>query len=144
MQQAGKLPTWEQVEGLENAGLLAEKTRDSLAIVNFVKYHLQDNSLFIGAADESGDYETALINPETGRFHRLTSQLDENGITIRDEGGNTRKVLTDDERIYNRMAREYQYDHIDKTQAGRIETTSSAVVHLINRPLLLIKDPIEN
>ncbi|WP_288865165.1 hypothetical protein [Xylanibacter muris] len=137
LQQQGKLPTWEQVEAWEEAGLTAEKTRDSLAIVDFVKYHLQDNALFIGATAESGDYETALINPETGRFHRLTSKLDENGIVIRDEAGNTRHVLISNERLYNRMAREYQYDGIDKTQAGRIETTSSAVVHLIDQPLLI-------
>jgi hypothetical protein len=139
LQRAGKLPTWEQVDADEDAGNLTAKTRDSLAIVNFVKYHIQDNALFIGAAEESGDFETAVIDPSTERFYRVNATLQSDGIVLRDHAGNTRRVVTTDPRLYNLVAREYQFDNSDATKANNIETSSSAVIHLISEPLLIQK-----
>ena len=145
MQDAKKLPTWEQVEAYENAGNLSAKTRDSLKIVNFVKYHIQDNALFIGAEKDSADFETAVIDPSTERFYRLTANLTDKGISIVDQAckkdpNHKRqpvKVVTTNPRLYNLMAREYQYDTSDAKKANNIETSSSAVIHLIDKPLLL-------
>ena len=123
----------------EDAGNLTAKTRDSLAIVNFVKYHIQDNALFIGAAEESGDFETAVIDPSTERFYRVNATLQSDGIVLRDHAGNTRRVVTTDPRLYNLVAREYQFDNSDATKANNIETSSSAVIHLISEPLLIQK-----
>jgi hypothetical protein len=145
LQDAKKLPTWDQVEAYENAGNLSAKTRDSLKIVNFVKYHIQDNALFIGAEKDSADFETAVIDPSTERFYRLTANLTDDGITIVDQAckkdpNHKRqpvKVVTTNPRLYNLMAREYQYDTADAKKANNIETSSSAVIHLIDKPLLL-------
>ena len=145
LQDAKKLPTWDQVEAYENAGNLSAKTRDSLKIVNFVKYHIQDNALFIGAEKDSADFETAVIDPSTERFYRLTANLTDDGITIVDQAckkdpNHKRqpvKVVTTNPRLYNLMAREYQYDTADAKRANNIETSSSAVIHLIDKPLLL-------
>jgi hypothetical protein len=35
------------------------------------------------------------------------------------------------------MAREYQYNDSDASKAANIETSSSAVIHLIDKPLLI-------
>ena len=137
LQDAGKLPTWEQVERHEETGNLQAKTRDSLAIVNFVKYHIQDNALFIGAASESGDYETQQVNPKTERFYRLRATLDENGISVKDESGATHNVVTKNPALYNLQAREYQYNSRDASTANQLITSSSAVIHLIDSPLLI-------
>ncbi|MBR1547902.1 MAG: fasciclin domain-containing protein [Prevotella sp.] len=137
MQRSGKLSSWETVEAYEEAGNLTAKTRDSLQIVNFVKYHIQDNALFIGAETESGDFETAVVDPTTERFYRVSAQLTDDGITVRDHAGNTRHVVTTNPALYNQMAREYQYNTQDAASANMIETTSSAVIHLIDQPLLI-------
>ena len=39
--------------------------------------------------------------------------------------------------LYNLMAREFLYTESDAARATNIETSSSAVVHLIDEPLLL-------
>ncbi|MGN1263951.1 MAG: fasciclin domain-containing protein [Prevotella sp.] len=133
----GKLPTWEQVEMEREAGQYNKVTADSAKIVDFVKYHIQDNALFIGAGSTSGDFETAVIDPSTERFYRLTVSADNSGITINDVAGNTRHVLTNDKNLYNLMAKEWQYNSQDASLAGEIETSSSAVIHLIDGPLML-------
>ena len=137
LQKSGKLSSWEKVDAYEEAGDHDAKVRDSLQIVNFLKYHIQDNALFIGAEEETGDYETATIDPRTERFYRVNARLEADGITIRDNVGNTRKVVTTDPRLFNLMAREYQYNTQDAASASLIETSSSAVIHLIDQPLLI-------
>ncbi len=137
LQRQGKLSTWEAVEAFEEAGNLTAKSRDSLQIVNFVKYHIQDNALFIGAADDSGDFETAVIDPSTERFYRVSARLSDDGITIVDHAGNTRRVVTSNPNLYNIAAREFQYNSADATRATMIETSSTAVIHLIDKPLMI-------
>ena len=137
LQDEGKLSSWEKVDAFEEMGNMTAKTQDSLQIVNFLKYHIQDNALFIGANTEDGDFETAVIDPSTQRFYRLNAVLGETGITLRDHAGNTRHVVTSNPQLYNLMAREFQYNSSDATQATNIETSSSAVIHLIDEPLML-------
>ena len=143
LQRAGKLSTWEKVEAYEEAGNMSAKTRDSLQIANFVKYHIQDNALFIGAEPDEADYETAVIDPSTERFYRLSAKLTETGIELIDQAskvsGNRQPahVVTTNPALYNLMAREYQYNSSDPMGATNIETSSSAVIHLIDKPLLI-------
>ena len=136
LQDEGKLSSWDKVGDYEEEGNLTAKTRDSLQIVNFLKYHIQDKAFYIGAQEEQDDYETALIDPVTERFYRISVALQSDGITLKDNAGNTRKVLTSDPNLYNLMAREYQYKEQDASKANNIETSSSAVIHLIDGPLL--------
>lgn len=139
MQDAGKLPTWEQVLANTNA---ESRRNDSIRIERFLKYHIQDNALFIGATPEkASDYETSLINPKalTPRFFKLNVELTDNGIIIKDEvdkkKGTSHRVLTDNPALINLQAREYQYNSSDVNNATMLYTTSSAVVHLIDSPL---------
>ena len=110
---------------------------DSTAIVNFVKYHIQDNAVFVGASPAEGDFETSVIDPKTERFYKLHVNATGDAITVTDNQGNTRRVVTTDGSLYNQMAREFQYNAADARRATQIETSSSAVVHLIDGPLLI-------
>lgn len=143
------IPTNESIRELINSGQLidpdvmeqmkesgADISSDSLRLVNFVKYHLQDYALVIGAENTSSDYETAMIDQSTGGFVRLNVTADSNNITIKDKRGNVRHVLTNDEFLYNRFAREYIYPGKNAADAGDIETNSSAVIHQIDGPLI--------
>jgi hypothetical protein len=143
MQDAHLLPTWEQVDAYEEAGNLSAKTRDSLKIMNFLKYHIQDNALFIGAEKDSADFETAVIDPTTERFYRVTAELTDDGISIydqackKDKSRAPVKVVTTNPNLFNLVAREYQYNSTDAKNADQIDTSSSAVIHLIDKPLSL-------
>src|SRR5574344_214839 len=132
LEKAGTLPTWEKVEEEEKSEDYTAKSADSLKIVNFLKYHIQDNALFIGAGSQSGDYETATVNPSTERFYKLTVNADNTTLTVKDLFGNERHVLTSNSSLYNLMAKEYQLNSKDAKNATNIETSSSAVVHLID------------
>jgi len=149
---AGKLHTWEDVgeldaEDPDQQKLIAEYTEE---IENFLRYHIQDNSLFIGANNiVSKDdqqksvvevqYETAFIDKVENRFNRVSVTLEPNGesIRIKDAAGNERHVMTEKPGLYNLMAREYTYRGANKANASIIYSSSSAVVHLIDRPLLI-------
>jgi uncharacterized surface protein with fasciclin (FAS1) repeats len=150
LQKAGTLSTWDQVETKREAGDLSGATRDSLGIVNFLKYHIQDNALYIGAENESGEYETSLINDKTRRFMMLKSSLKDDVIEVRDandqndaSGATFHKVqkltyVDDDGKekpLYNIQAREYLYEGENPQTATQLYTTSSAVIHLIDKPL---------
>ena len=143
LQKEGKLSSWEQVEADHEAGNTAQATADSLNIVNFLKYHIQDNALYIGAQTESGDFETSLINSKTKRFYMLKSELKDDSIDVIDATGTrhtvSKRTYTADDgtkkELYNIQAREYLYDNRDATTATNLYTTSSAVIHLIDSPL---------
>ena len=139
LQKDGKLSSWEQVETDHAVGNAAQAATDSLNIVNFLKYHIQDNALYIGAQNESGNYETALINSKTKRFYMLQTALKDDSIEVTDATGVkhtvTKKTDTSGKDLYNIQAREYLYDNKDATTATNLYTTSSAVIHLIDSPL---------
>lgn len=137
LHDSGKLPTWEDVDQAAQAGNDAKRMADSTAIVNFVKYHIQDNAVFVGASPAEGDFETSVIDPKTERFYKLHVNATGDAITVTDNQGNTRRVVTTDGSLYNQMAREFQYNAADARRATQIETSSSAVVHLIDGPLLI-------
>ena len=123
------------MEAEKEAGFAEQAQSDSLAIVNFLKYHIQDNSLVIGGGTDDDDHETALIDSEAHRFHQLHSKLTATGLTVRDNTGSEAHVMTDSG-LYNLMAREYQYMGTSAINARMLQTTSSAVIHLIDKPLM--------
>lgn len=142
LQKSGKLPTWDDVEKRELAG--ETEQADSLAnlIEDFIKYHIQDNSFFIGEGNDSGEYETAAYRIEKQdastkpviSYYKLKTTVNNDGITIVDGSGATHKVVKTNG-LYNIMAREYQYDAGDANNAGNIYTSSHAVIHQIDGAL---------
>ena len=133
--KSGELSTWDQVEQARENGDPERATADSLAIVSFLRYHIQDNSLMIGGGTAEDDFETALIDAKTHRFYHVHSQLDGNSLTIRDNAGNVANVMTSTG-LYNLMAREYQFNANTNENANQIQTTSSVIIHQIDRPLM--------
>ena len=135
LQKEGKLPTWEQVDNWEEDS--PQRQRDSLAIENFIKCHIQDNALFIGAQPQEEDgYETAYIGA-SGKFDRVFTTLTKDDIIIKKTQTDTKpcKVIKK-AGLYNIMAREYQLEGTDKNTATSVYTTSSAVIHLIDGSLM--------
>lgn len=113
---------------------------------NFVKYHIQDNSVYYGAefkidtihtSSREANYETAFMKP-SGQFAKLAVRSESDGIYVgdqvsKDAGTNYKswaKVVTADSRLYNIMCREYEY-----SGTTELETSSYAVIHLIDKPL---------
>jgi hypothetical protein len=107
-------------------------------MLDFVKYHIQDNSIFVDkvVGDEfaSGRYESAKTNPNTGRSYKLTVTNDGTDLTVQGVCSNAQKV--NKEKMYNTMAREYWLNKAKVEEATLLETSSSVVLHAIDHPLL--------
>ena len=109
---------------------------------NFVKYHIQDNSVYVGGefkidtihvSDVYAHYETAYMN-EKSQFEKLAVRSFRNGgITMKDVLNKEHNVVTSDKRYYNIMCREYEYNA--KSRPDQLETSSYAVIHMIDTPL---------
>ena len=134
LQDSGKLPTWDMVEEEEDPEL-----KDSLVneIENFIKYHIQDNAYYIGQGSVNGEFETSAYKVTDGNlsYYKLRTRVSNDGIQVTDGNGNSCKVVNTPG-LYNIMAREYQFDAPDATQATNIYTSSFAVVHLIDGALM--------
>lgn len=136
---AGKIYTWDQISDMEESGAVPpEGIEDMKAQLNaFLRYHIQDNSLFLGMdyQNEGGsstftrNYETAIMNEESQKFYTLKVEMKPESLQITDLKGNTRHVLTDSPETYNWPAREYQI------QGDNLSTSAFAVVHVIDGPL---------
>lgn len=134
----GQVMTWEMLEEKELSGeippegIVAEKEK----INNFLRYHIQDNSLYLGmdykneggASEFIRNYETAVMNTQTMKFYTVKAEMKENALQVTDLKGNTRHVITSSADMYNLPAREYQLN-------GGISTSAFAVIHMIDGPL---------
>lgn len=127
---ANQLPTWEQVDMAET-----DEEKDSLSneIELFLKYHIQDNSVYLGMGNDSAKYETAayLVEDDNLLYQKLSAISSNDGIKIIDQAGNTHNVVKTPG-LYNIMVREYQYDDADATRASNLYTSSFAVIHQID------------
>lgn len=131
------------------------KKRDEL--MNFVKYHIQDNSVIANAKFDAGykddgspatiaNYETAYMKT-VGKNQQFVKLKVEGGkdIKITDVNGNTRNVLkqtgSKGHPLFNILCREYEFKvgtnsgTITDVSTAMIETSSYAVIHLIDGPL---------
>ena len=146
---AAGLPTMEQAEEFilsqeENYAFDEDDYRDSIRaiIADFVNYHIQDNSVYVGGGHNVGNYETSTLDEETGTFCRLSVVGTNSDITVTDGAGNVQKVLTEDPKLYNIMTRDYLFDASDLQQSKLIETSSFAVIHHVKDALYHHKDQV--
>ena len=130
----GYLPTWEDWLKAEAEG--RTKDQDSIAniIHNFVRYHIQDNSVYIGGDPVNAvKYETGKLNPKNKRFYSLEVTASATDMTVTDQEGNVRTVVKN-KGNYNKTCREYWIGGSGSNRS--IYTSSNAVVHQISGYLL--------
>ena len=144
---------------VKNTGCCAgdSAARISEVLLDFVKYHIQDNSLFLDQGFNAGEYysgKTALIQAtdaledgtvvETGKYtpgrpYKIkVESLSPTEMTVRDNVGNVRHIETANG-LYNMMAREYWYKGASNGTPYRTEldqSSSFVVVHAIDGPLI--------
>ncbi|MBO4315654.1 MAG: fasciclin domain-containing protein [Prevotella sp.] len=147
LQADGILPDWgdyddltaEQFDG-DAALLKMAQTIVSDRISNFLRYHIQDNSVFIGGEPLSKvKFETSKLNPLNSRFFSLTVSADDDKMTISDQLGNVRNVVKANG-LYNQIGREYWRQA--SGQNDLIYNASDVVVHQIDGVLLYDKEQL--
>ena len=148
LHEQGYLPYWSDVEALTSddfggnaTKLNAAKKALSSRIINFLKYHIQDNSVIIGGPDNDNvKYESFTNNKATKRFYSLTVNSDDNNMSVTDQEGNSYQVVKTPG-LYNIQGREYWIKNKD-TDSDEIYNASDVVVHQINGALIYSKDQL--
>jgi len=156
----GILPTWDDFNTYYAVSENPNATEEELAeaqvyrdviverITNFIRYHVQDNSVAINGApalDVDGnelitnDYESMMINQENGRFYPLQVTAEKNSLTILDGAGQRVSVDTTPG-FYNQLCREYWFQGSGFNR--QIYMESDAVVHRIKGALRYAKDEV--
>jgi uncharacterized surface protein with fasciclin (FAS1) repeats len=128
------LPTWEIIKQETDQSL-----KDSLSslLVNFLKYHFQDNSVYVdGSNTGTITYETAAYTLSGKKaYYKLGTKLTGDNLTLYTNANTTTTVRKADG-LYNIMARDYKFNNADLQKATAIETSSWAVIHQINDVLV--------
>jgi uncharacterized surface protein with fasciclin (FAS1) repeats len=131
-QAAGYIPTLSQWEGEGDAEVKAKMTD---ILTRFVRYHFQDNSIFIKGKKESNkEYLTATLNNTTTKFYPIYVTNTGNAISLKTSSGGSANVVTSNG-LYNLLARDIVVNNKDRNAATEIETYSYAVVHQIDNIL---------
>ncbi|MBP1540985.1 MAG: hypothetical protein ILA25_02310 [Prevotella sp.] len=143
------IPTPEELEDLYNQSAGGLETHiDSLYQIalsklrRFIRYHIQDNSVFIKGKKESyKEYLTETINEKTQLFYPVFVTNTGNTLSVRDNIGNTASVQVADGR-YNLIGRDLKFNNAsgsatkyDIQNSTLIENYTCTVVHQIDRPL---------
>ena len=108
----------------------------------FIRYHIQDNSIFIkGKKEQNKEYLTETINNDTRLFYPLFVTNTGSSISVRDNMGNTAQVSTA-ESLHNLVGRDLKLNNasgsastFDINNSTTIETYTCTVIHQIDRPL---------
>ena len=151
----GYLPTWNDYDAISStdqewkdaaknglSGLTAKQLADSAKIIikemitDFVRYHIQDNSIAIGSVlnTTTQEYESMQRNVETDRFFGLNTVLTPTSLDVTDARGETSHVVTSNG-LYNKLCREYWFKG-STSETPILYFVSSAVVHQIDGVLL--------
>ena len=138
------LPYWSDYEALaSDPALTGDKLTKARKIVlerilNFVKYHIQDNSIYIsGNPVHNTKFETSTLNPKNKRFYSVQVTADDTQLTVTDLLGNQRHVITSSANTYNLMGREYWIENSkNSNHIEQLYNASDVVLHHIDGALL--------
>jgi hypothetical protein len=158
-------------EAIQNA--IANKTIDDWDYINsisddnlrdaeidtlerFLRYHFQDNSVYIAGDAINQVYQTATLKTDDSdsyfrtyknKYFRIGVNGDGSSLTLTTENGGTANVITENS-LYNIMARDYvfsdnpqAYTEVDGSGSGKdfssstITTSSMSVIHQIDNIL---------
>ena len=149
----GVIMNWDQIRGITDS---QAKDAAMAKLERFLRYHFQDNSLFVDGETYYKLYQTATIKNDDlvtrfktykDKYYRLGITSDGGTLKLETENWGTANLIRDNG-LYNIMTRDYifsgnpqAYREIDGTGAGSefsnsaIITSSTAVIHQIDNIL---------
>jgi len=140
---ANGLPRWVDINHLDelyantNVDVSELKQEYTKKLIKFLKYHFQDNALFVDGEAKSGRFESSASSESTGLFYTINATVDGNGISVQGNyipSWSGPVTIKNTDNCINRMVREYSFN--GETVGSIISTSSYAVVHGITEPLL--------
>ena len=159
---AGLLPDWRDIvslnaqlasaSGADREKLQAQITAKTDSIDNFIRYHVQNNAIYLNRPSQTGGtFETSYM--PTNRFSTLAVDYTGNGISVtcRDGVGTAIKDAAGENLVRhvtegNHFAREYHFRAPNNAVVATLDdarvlyNSSTAVIHLLDKPLLYSQD----
>ena len=102
-------------------------------MLDFVKYHIQENAIVIDNQYESCKYASMKLNKN---YVPYKIKVESYGDNLMVEGVCSEKQAINKDKMYNKLVREYWLNNRYAGSATTIETSSSVVLHAIDHPLL--------
>jgi Fasciclin domain. len=155
----GIIKPWDSRVGIVGINDMTDKTEQTKEILNlerFIRYHFQDNSVFVDGQPVSSTYQSATMKLDDnssyfGTFKNKYYKLGVDGtgkdLTLTTENNKTAHVMTSSG-LYNIMTRDFVFNNkpsafknVDGTGSGllfstsTIYTSSTAVIHQIDAVL---------
>lgn len=156
----GKIKPWESrgpIIGINELTDATEKAAEIVKLERFLRYHFQDNSVFVDNQTVSRVYQSATIkldndathfNTFKNKYYKIGVTGTPGTMTLTTENNNTANVVTENG-LYNIMTRDFVFNNkpsafknVDGTGTGAefsssvITTSSTAVIHQINNVLI--------
>lgn len=101
-------------------------------LVNFVKYHFQDQSFYVDNVTSSGSYQTSCIDNKENVYMELSVEQTEGKMTVKGIGNASPvNVIAP----YNLLARDANYNIAPKNTATTIKNSSYIVLHQVDNVL---------
>ena len=151
---AGYLPTWDDFDNIKTyypslTDKQVKAAQDTIAniITNFVKYHVQDNSVYVGGAPcNNTSYETGTLNMKNKRFYTVNVTTDATSGSVKGLGNDA--AISFDSEYYNKPGREMWIELAGSAEEltannvyrSKIAASSYIVVHKINGVLCYSKE----
>ena len=153
------IPTWSDYDNLSTDYTLADGTplsgakliemKDSVAnIINsFIKYHIQDNSVYVGGETHTNvSYETGTLNKITNRFFTVSVTTDGTSGEVKGNGNDAAIPFASE--FHNKPGREIWIEipstesslTVNNVLSSKIAASSYIVVHKINGVLCYDKN----
>ena len=139
--RAKGLMTWNEIEEwvkgrtndyedeLSEADLAKARTMITV-LVNFVKYHFQDQSVFVDNVTGTQQYQTSCIDNVTNSYLSLDVNQSPSTLSVLDRSGKTVDVVASEE-MRNILARDICYN-ARAASASYIKNSSYVVIHQID------------
>lgn len=132
------LPTWKTIAEYIDSHKAADgslSSADSLAvkgmavyIANFLKYHFQDNSVFVDNVTNTGEYSTSCVDNETNAYIPITVKQNPNQMIVTDASGQSVNVNGN---VHNIFARDMELNGY-YISATYVSSSSYSVIHQID------------
>ena len=139
--RAKGLMTWDEInewvatrtndfeDDLSSADSIKARTMITV-LVNFVKYHFQDQSVFVDNVTAENQYQTSCIDNVTNSYLSLSVTQSPSALSVLDRSGNKVDVVASEENR-NLLARDICYNAA-AASASYVKNSSYVVIHQID------------
>lgn len=134
------LPTWQSInlyvdDHKDADGKLSDEDKAKVqamltCLINFIKYHFQDQAFYVDNVTDSGTYQTSCIDNVANAYLNITVNQTAGAMRLTDEAGTSHQVIAP----YNLLARDMNFNAspTNVSSARYVKNSSYAAIHQVD------------